>query len=75
MRIVMVEWTDAFSEGGWRGNNDDLPVCDCVTIGLLQFDRPDRIIIAQSKSDSGNYADRIAIPKVCIKRVRTLKVM
>ncbi len=74
MKIVMVEWEDARSDGGWQYKNDDLDISKCVTIGLLQYDKPNRVIIAQSKSDSGNWADRIAIPKCCIKRMRKLKV-
>jgi hypothetical protein len=70
----MVEWEDAFSDGGWRSFEDDLPAAQCVTVGFLLFDTPDKVIIVQSKSSSGNYADRIAIPKVCIKRIRKLKV-
>jgi hypothetical protein len=74
VKLVIVEWTDSCSDGGWRIKNNDLKPSQCVTVGFLQFDEKDSIIIAQSRSDSGNWADRIAIPKGCVKRMRTLRV-
>jgi len=74
MKIILVEWVDARTDGGWRPNEPDLTLADCVTIGLLQFDLPDRVIITQSRSSTGNRADRIAIPKGCIKRIRELNI-
>ena len=74
MKLFMVEWTDSCSDGGWRPKENDLSPAHCVTVGFLQFNEEDSIIIAQSKSDSGNWADRVTIPRGCIIRMRQLKV-
>ena len=74
MKMVLVEWNDAFSDGGWRSPVDDLPVSNCITIGLLMYDNPEKVTIVQSKSDSGSYTDRISIPRGCIKRIRYLRI-
>jgi len=75
MRMVLVEWDDSCSDGGWLPSDTDLSVSQCVTTGFLQKDKPNSIVVAQNKSSSGRYSDRIAIPKGCIKRMRTLKVV
>ena len=75
MKLVMVEWDDAYSDGGWLSYEKELNVSKCVTVGLLQFDEPNRVVVIQSRSNStGNYSDRLAIPRGCIKRIRYLKV-
>lgn len=74
MRVVLVEWDDSFSDGGWRPAQDDLPISHCITVGLLQYDSEDKVTITQSKANSGNYADRISIPKSCIRRIRQLVI-
>ena len=76
MNMVLVEWDDAYSSGGWhvaRSGVDRVSVC--TTVGLLIEETNQRLTIAQNfSSTSGNIADTINIPKGCIKRIRILKL-
>ena len=76
MTLVMVEWSDAYSFGGWHTPSKELDqTANCISIGLLLFDDGDQVTIAQSKSvTSGNIGDTLSIPKCSIKRIRKLKV-
>ena len=75
MRMVLVEWVDSSSVTGWHTPSPSYNIqANCISVGVLLYDNEDRISIAQSKSDSGNWAEVISIPKCSIKRVRTLKV-
>ena len=75
MKIVLIEWEDSSSYGGWHRVMPELDsISNCISIGILCQDSPKYVVLSQSKSDSGNYGDTISIPKSCIKRIRYLKV-
>jgi len=61
---VTVTWTDAGSYGGWKTQEDGLPGDLVITTrGYLIRKEPRRLIVAQSVSTSGHYADIIVIPR------------
>jgi len=76
MKIAIVEWDDAYSNGGWHTPNPDLDrIARCISMGLLCYEDDKQITIAQSYSmTSGNIGDTITIPKGCIKRIRQLQI-
>ena len=75
MRIVIVEWDDAYSSGGWLNPNDDLSISKCITVGLLLSEDDVRVVVAQNASlTSGSVGDILAIPRGCIKRIRKLRI-
>ena len=77
MKLVLIEWEDSYSYGGWHARDSGLDiVAACVSMGLLIDGNDNQVTIAQSMSKtSGNIGDTITIPKGCIKRMRTLKVV
>ena len=75
MRLAMIEWEDSAGYSGWHQLDPWLDsISKCVTIGLLCKEDERQVVIALSKSNSGNFGDTISIPKSCIKRIRYLKV-
>ena len=76
MKLVIIEWEDAYSHGGWHAHNKDVDhVAQCVAIGVLLYNDESQVTIAQSISNtSGNVADTMSIPRGCVKRIRYLKV-
>ena len=75
MKIVLVDWVDSASVGGWAGE-EDLNVCECKTVGFLLRKTKDKVVVAQSISprDAVEVCDnRFAIPRGCIKSIRELK--
>lgn len=78
MKLVLVEWDDIVTDGGWKPRSAPLELAKCFSVGVLIEDRKDAIVIAQSKAsfDDGAHcvSDRCIIPKGCIKRMRKLKI-
>lgn len=76
MKIVIAEWDDAYSHGGWHERNREVDhVARCVTVGILLYNDKEQVTISQNTSNtSGNVGDTISIPKGCIKRIRYLKI-
>jgi len=75
MKLVLVEWEDSSSYSGWHRIHPDCDcVANCISVGVLCSEDKKQVVLALSKSDSGNYGDTMAIPKSCIKRIRYLKV-
>ena len=75
MKLVLVEWVDSASCSGWHRLDSGLDgVCACVSAGLLCSENEKQIVITYGKSDTGNIAETISIPRSCIKRMRQLKV-
>ena len=73
MKLVLIEWVDSTSMGGWT-DNDDMDLCECETVGFLLKEDKKKVIVAQSISDGATrYCDRFGIPRGCIKSIRKLK--
>lgn len=76
MRIVIVEWVDAFSSCTvWTNREDDvdLHLVKAICVGILFRETEDSISIILGL-DEVNYSQALTIPKGCIKRMRQLRV-
>ncbi len=75
MRITLVEWLDSSCYNGWhRFSKENDGISHCITAGVLKYEDEEQIVISLSSSDSGNVGDTMSIPKVCITRMRNLRV-
>lgn len=80
-RLVFVEWYDSASTDGWRkvGVHEPIDVEDllCSSVGWVVEESPDVLVISSHLSHKrGGEINQIhsdmAIPKLAIKRVKTL---
>lgn len=68
MRLVSVRWVDAVF------SLDDGPQPEeAETVGFLVEDTPTHVVVAGERFDDGTLRARTAIPRECIRKVRTLK--
>jgi len=76
MKLVMVEWIDSYTEFGWNSKEDYelLKPTHPVSVGILIADSIESISLIQTRSND-QYTSSITIPKGCIRRIRTLKVV
>jgi hypothetical protein len=74
-RLLLVEWEDSVSTGGWRSHEDaaEKGVARCRSVGFVERDDEKGLVLSQTDSDLDNCTDQIAIPKGCIRRRRRLK--
>lgn len=75
--LVIVEWNDACSNGGWRLATDAIrehkPVA-VVTVGWLLRRTLRSVLVAQSYQPADDrVTDTIAIPNGMVRRVRTVR--
>lgn len=73
MKLVLVEWVDARFANMWQCKDENLDVIKCTSIGLLKRETKTMIEVCLHINDEMK-AGCMAIPKVCITRMRTLKV-
>jgi L-alanine-DL-glutamate epimerase-like enolase superfamily enzyme len=71
--IVYVRWDDSMGTTGWSEVSDYDRVLDdadylrCESVGFLVGERPDRLLLALSKTKKGDRAaDTITIPRAAI---------
>ena len=76
MNLVLVEWADAAFMQGWgsKEHAQHHRESNIASVGILVHEDCDRVTIVQSLSDRDDFGDGITIPRVCIKRIRTLRV-
>ena len=75
MKLVLIEWVDSAMEYGWQGKAlFDATVSKCQTAGFMLNETDEVMVVAQSRSNSGRWADAITIPKCSIKRIRKLRI-
>lgn len=74
MKLLMVEWVDSHSRTGWRTSDilKEIRPATCVSVGIAT-EVSEHITLHQSKSNLGDVADVLCIPRVAILRVRQLK--
>lgn len=72
MKLIEIEWVDSTSSTGWE-HDTDLELSTCKTVGYMTRKTKDKIVLAQSVSDSGNVGNKFAISKGCITAIKELK--
>lgn len=76
MKIVLVEWTDAYSGcTSWidRNNTEEMKIVRGFSAGLLYKETETEVSLVLSMNPA-HYSQAITIPKGCITRIRTLEV-
>ena len=76
MELVLVEWVDSAFLQGWMSKESikKHEISKCTSVGILANETANHITVVQSMSDKQDFGDGISIPKICIKRIRKLKV-
>ncbi len=72
MKVVLIDWVDSCFEHGWFKDDYKFDISICQSVGIVIQDSKEFITITQSKSDRDNISDTITIPKVCIKKMKTI---
>ena len=77
LRLVEVEWIDSAFCRGWQSVDSKLKdqgIANCRSAGYL-LDQDEHQVRLVSSHDMANesVADGISIPRVAVKRIRTLK--
>ena len=73
MRLVIVEWDDILTLTGWSNKNKDVNTIPTFSVGTLVAE-DDKKIVLSSMMSSGSFNCQQAIPRGCIKRIRSLRV-
>lgn len=78
MKLVLVEWIDSNSAGGWHPYEDMLHTVQgelgCKSVGWLLADGHDRISIVPNLAATGSVGDATTIPKLAIVSITELSV-
>ena len=75
MKIVLVEWDDTQANLHWVGI-ENLDTAPMVSIGCLVYEDGRKIVLSSMFGNSGenDFNCTQAIPKGCVKRMRTLTI-
>lgn len=76
MKIVLVEWDDAFASGTqWLEKDDDtfLKVIPTTSVGIV-VKETERELSLIGDINELHYSRAVTIPRGCIKRIRKLSV-
>ncbi len=76
MKMVLVNWVDSNIMHGWRlaGEHTEDSVAECQTIGFLEREDENKIVLVMGTSNLGSVIESFIIPKPCIKSIRKLRV-
>lgn len=75
LHLVEVEWEDTTSDRRWEGK-DNVSVNPAIIYNIgwqLQRTRKHILLTSQKDITHGEYADRIRIPRGCIRNIRRLE--
>ena len=78
MRLVLIEWLDAFSTDDWTSRKKlerapDFDKSVTSTVGWLMHDGDDFLTVVPTK-DKRNGACSMTIPRVCVQRILDIHV-
>lgn len=73
--LVVVEWDDIAAYDNWRGEDDshNWTPLRCVSVGWKMPSNRRSIILAATRSESGQCTDRQVIPSGCVIKIRRLE--
>ena len=73
--MLLVEWVDSNIIHGWRDIKDGTDdVAHCRTIGFVQFEDSEKLVMSMGYSDWGAVLETINIPLGCIILRKELRV-
>lgn len=74
MKYVEVSWVDAHAVGDqeWLQPGQLDIGCDVTTVGVLYQKTKRWLVVAGSVTEHGAIGDVIAIPRACVRKLRTL---
>ena len=72
-RLVEVTWIDSAFNQGWRLPKFYVPPAECKTVGYLTHDEKDFINVAMNVNDEGGWGEAMAIPRVCVRKIRRVR--
>ena len=70
MKIVLVEWVDSCSGNSWTDRDTGWFIDKVTSVGILKSEDEEKIELVPNIGDLKLH--QIAIPRGCIKRIRTL---
>ena len=78
IKLVKVEWDDAFSSAPWKDEEDYKDLLndnsfECINVGWLIAEDKKGILVAARKSNCGQYGLIERLPKRMIKKITNLK--
>ena len=73
-KIYLIEWNDANVMHGWRLDDIDDNVAKCRTVGIFKSEDDISITLKFGDSGYGTIMETITIPKVCITKIRKLRI-
>ena len=72
-RLVEVTWIDSAFNQGWKQPKTFVPLSKCKTVGYLTHDAKDCINVSMNITKDGSYGDTMTIPRVCVRKIRTVR--
>jgi hypothetical protein len=71
MKLVAIEWIDSCHLPGWVGKEEaeEAGISECTSVGLIIRKDKKEVVIAQSYSDTGNYAEITSIPVCSVVKI------
>ena len=70
--VVHIEWIDSTVTYGWRAQEDDDLPSLIHSVGIIVNDLPKAVTISTSKGSTGNYCEKLTIPRCAIRRIRLI---
>ncbi len=72
--LIIVEWEDTTGQSSWEEEkNADFKIKPSFSVGWkLKTDRK-YVLITRQREVGGNFADRLKIPRGCIKSIKRLE--
>lgn len=71
-KVVYIEWDDSCHNSDWKPRSDAQShgIAHCHSVGFLLKKSKAEVVVFQSKSDTGNITDMMAIPRKAIRSLR-----
>ena len=72
--MIIVEWEDTTGKSSWEeGKDADFKIEPSYSVGWRLKTSRKYVLITRQRETDGHYADRLKIPKGCIRSIRRLE--
>ena len=72
-KLVEVTWVDSAMTPGWKRAGTVVEPSECRTTGYLTYKNKEVLNIAMQVNDDGGFGEAMAIPIVCVRKIRKLR--